>query len=150
MRGLIYNTTTGAIRAVAGGQGLFDQPNDGEAVYAEVITDEDDNRIVRDFAGLDRADATHRMNLSTGKPEPKPELPVSIDKTTAATGEDITLSGLPTSGGEVWGKVKGGGGHRIEPFSDGELVLSFDTPGTYTIILRHPLYLERQGEVTIT
>lgn len=78
----------------------------------------------------------------------KIELPGSLDKANiTADGADMaTISGLPTQGGAVSGEIVGQA--EITAFSDGVLGLTFDTPGTYTARLVHPLYLPREWTIT--
>ena len=100
-------------------------------------------------------DATHRVDvgLLTGDAGnldlvEKTALPGSLDKTSVtADGQDTaTISGLPAAGGDVSGEIPGQ--CEIAAFSDGIHALTFNTPGTYTVRLRHPLYLERAWEIT--
>jgi len=65
----------------------------------------------------------------------KPTMPITIDKVIVAEDEEITISGIP-----VGAKVDIDGEEVV--VNDENLILTFDTVGSYKIIFRHFPYLD--------
>lgn len=100
------------------------------------------------MVGLTANDATQRVNVVTGAVIDKFALAATIDKTTVTANalDTCTITNIPSA---THARIL----VREEPLAsvdvnDGVLVLTFDTPGAYTLELSAFLWLPQTFEIT--